>query len=108
MDESAHTQPNNTTMISSQNHEEVQLQNGIGRITSSGTTVQGHYTEFMKQLSVGDAIIITHPTRYVCVYMTPNLQQEMLYSKAQFAGRNKSCEDGPVECQYWHQFSVLH
>lgn len=35
---------------------------GTGRITSSGTVVQGHFTEFMRQLSVGDAIIITHPT----------------------------------------------
>lgn len=43
---------------------EVQIQTGIGRITSSGTTIQGHYTDFMKQLHVGDAIIITHPTRY--------------------------------------------
>ncbi len=42
----------------------MEIQQGIGRITSSSTTVQGHFTEFMKQLSVGDAIIITHPTRY--------------------------------------------
>jgi hypothetical protein len=35
---------------------------GTGRITSSGTTVQGSFTEFMTQLSPGDAIIITHPT----------------------------------------------
>jgi len=34
---------------------------GLGRITSSGTTVHGHFTEFMNQLSVGDAIIINHP-----------------------------------------------
>ena len=36
--------------------------NGTGRITSSGTTVHGSFTEFMSQLSPGDAIIITHPT----------------------------------------------
>lgn len=41
---------------------EVQVVTGTGRLTSSGTTIHGHYTEFMKQLSVGDAIIITHPS----------------------------------------------
>lgn len=35
---------------------------GTGRITSSGITVHGHFTEFMTQLAPGDAIIITHPT----------------------------------------------
>ena len=35
---------------------------GEGRITSSGTTVHGHETKFMDQLSVGDAIIVRHPT----------------------------------------------
>ena len=34
---------------------------GTGRITSSGTTIHGHYTEFTTQLVPGDAIIITHP-----------------------------------------------
>jgi hypothetical protein len=37
---------------------------GTGRITSSGITVHGTGTEFMTQLSPGDAIIITHPTSY--------------------------------------------
>lgn len=41
---------------------EAMMQNGIGRISSSGMTIQGQYTEFMNQLSPGDAIIITHPT----------------------------------------------
>lgn len=36
---------------------------GIGRITSSGTSVHGHFTDFMQQLTPGDAIIVTHPTR---------------------------------------------
>jgi hypothetical protein len=36
---------------------------GTGRITSSDTTVHGHYTEFT-QLKPGDAIIITHPVTY--------------------------------------------
>ena len=34
---------------------------GTGRITSSGITVHGHFTEFASQLVPGDAIIITHP-----------------------------------------------
>lgn len=45
------------------NEKEIIILQGTGRLTSSGTTVQGHYTEFMNQLSPGDAIIITHPTR---------------------------------------------
>lgn len=40
---------------------EVVIQTGIGRFTSSGTTIHGVDTKFMDQLSVGDAIIITHP-----------------------------------------------
>jgi len=35
---------------------------GTGRITSSGTTIAGHFTEFMAQLSPGDAVVIMHPT----------------------------------------------
>eukprot|EP00981_Chlorochromonas_danica_P002891 scaffold583_cov244-Ochromonas_danica.AAC.1 len=42
--------------------EEVVVRNGSGRITTSGTTVHGHDTHFMNDLSVGDAIIIIHPT----------------------------------------------
>jgi hypothetical protein len=38
------------------------LLNGTGRITSSGTTIQGHSTKFLEELSPGDAIIIFHPT----------------------------------------------
>lgn len=41
---------------------EIQILTGVGRITSSGTVIHGHFTEFMRQLSVGDAIIIKHPT----------------------------------------------
>ena len=41
---------------------EAMIQQGMGRLSSSGSTIQGHYTEFMNQLSPGDAIIITHPT----------------------------------------------
>ena len=32
---------------------------------SSGTTIYGHQTKFADELSVGDAIIITHPTSLV-------------------------------------------
>lgn len=35
---------------------------GTGRITTSGTTVAGHFTKFMDELRPGDAILITHPT----------------------------------------------
>lgn len=45
-----------------QQEEELVERQGTGRITSSGTTVYGHFTEFAAQLSPGDAIIITHPT----------------------------------------------
>ena len=43
---------------------EVNVLQGTGRLTSSGTAIQGHYTEFMNQLTPGDAIIIVHPTRF--------------------------------------------
>ncbi len=45
-----------------QDEPTIEILPGIGRITSSGTVIHGHFTEFMKQLSVGDAIIIVHPT----------------------------------------------
>lgn len=41
---------------------------GTGRITSSSTTIHGHYTAFMDEIRAGDAIIIVHPT---------SLQEEM-------------------------------
>ena len=44
---------------------EVKIEAGTGRLTSSGTTVQGHETNFMTQLSVGDALMITHPMSLV-------------------------------------------
>jgi hypothetical protein len=44
------------------NNDEIVLLNGTGRITSSGTTIQGHSTKFLEELSPGDAIIIFHPT----------------------------------------------
>ena len=42
--------------------EEMRPVSGAGRITSSGTAVQGHETKFMDELHAGDAILITHPT----------------------------------------------
>lgn len=42
---------------------EIKILPGTGRISSSGTVIMGHFTEFMNQLKPGDAIIITHPTR---------------------------------------------
>lgn len=39
--------------ISEQADVQIEIRNGTGRITSSGTSVHGHSTEFMKQLSVG-------------------------------------------------------
>ena len=42
--------------------EEMQVLVGSGRISTSGTTVHGHDgTLFMRELSVGDAIIVKHP-----------------------------------------------
>ncbi|CAM9683736.1 unnamed protein product [Chrysoparadoxa australica] len=38
---------------------------GTGRITTSGTAVTGYNTNFLSELSVGDAIIIQHPTSLV-------------------------------------------
>eukprot|EP00536_Pseudo-nitzschia_multiseries_P004079 jgi/Psemu1/9223/gm1.9223_g len=37
------------------------IQNGTGRITSSGTVVSGHGTIFEKEISVGDAILVCLP-----------------------------------------------
>lgn len=42
--------------------EEMRPISGAGRITSSGTAVQGHEAKFMDELHAGDAILITHPT----------------------------------------------
>lgn len=42
--------------------EEMIPVSGTGRITSSGTAVQGHEAKFMDELHAGDAILVTHPT----------------------------------------------
>ncbi|KAJ8601790.1 hypothetical protein CTAYLR_006811 [Chrysophaeum taylorii] len=42
--------------------EEMKVQVGTGRLSTSGTTVHGFDTKFMDELVVGDAIIVTHPT----------------------------------------------
>jgi len=57
--------PNEAKLEDDNEEEEIKIMQGTGRLTSSGTTIQGHYTEFMNQLSPGDAIIIVHPTRLV-------------------------------------------
>lgn len=48
------------------NDDEVILvqKRGTGRLVTSGTTVHGKDTKFMDELSIGDAIIITHPTSH--------------------------------------------
>mmetsp|Transcript_27947 Transcript_27947/g.83757 ORF Transcript_27947/g.83757 Transcript_27947/m.83757 type:complete len:216 (-) Transcript_27947:30-677(-) len=46
--------------------EDFTVENGSGRISSSGTTVRGHEgTKFMTELAPGDAVIITHPTTLI-------------------------------------------
>ena len=42
--------------------EEISIVTGTGRMTSSGCTIYGHGTKFSDELSVGDAIIVMHPT----------------------------------------------
>lgn len=44
-----------------EDNELVQIQNGTGRITSSNTTITGHYTKFMEELAINDAVLVTHP-----------------------------------------------
>ena len=44
--------------------EEIKILTGTGRMTSSGTTILGHGTLFMNELTHGDAIIVTHPTTF--------------------------------------------
>ena len=41
--------------------EVVEIKNGTGRITSSSTTITGHYTKFMDELGINDAILVTNP-----------------------------------------------
>ena len=43
----------------------IQVLSGSGRITSSGTTIFGHDTRFSSELTVGDAIVISHPSSFV-------------------------------------------
>lgn len=45
-----------------ENSDEIVILNGTGRITSSSTTIHGHGTKFIEELSPGDAIIVFHPT----------------------------------------------
>lgn len=42
------------------------IETGSGRLSTSGTTVQGHEgSKFMTELKAGDAIIVTHPSTNV-------------------------------------------
>ena len=56
--------------------EEIKILVGAGRISSSGTTIHGHETKFMNELSVGDAIIIQHPTTLQVKWFLLNLIPE--------------------------------
>ena len=42
--------------------EPIEIKHGTGRLSTSANTVTGHYTKFQEELSVGDAIMVTHPT----------------------------------------------
>jgi hypothetical protein len=53
-----------TTNIEDASADEIKIVSGTGRLTSSGTTILGHGTLFMNELSHGDAIIVTHPSTY--------------------------------------------
>jgi hypothetical protein len=52
------------TNIEDASADEIKIVSGTGRLTSSGTTILGHGTSFMNELSHGDAIIVTHPSTY--------------------------------------------
>lgn len=52
------------TTIENTSAEEIKILAGTGRMTSSGTTVLGHGTLFMAELTHGDAIIVSHPTTF--------------------------------------------
>lgn len=43
----------------------LQAKQGTGRITSSGQIVTGYETEFLQELRVNDALIITHPSTFI-------------------------------------------
>mmetsp|Transcript_32210 Transcript_32210/g.102660 ORF Transcript_32210/g.102660 Transcript_32210/m.102660 type:complete len:208 (-) Transcript_32210:721-1344(-) len=45
--------------------EEVTVHRGTGRLSSSGTTVRGYETTFLRELRPGDAVIVSHPTSLV-------------------------------------------
>lgn len=72
-------------------------------MTSSGTTVHGSFTEFMSQLSPGDAIIITHPTTYDYYRSSLyNLADHVVVEFAQTAAGNESSAYGPIQRQHRH------
>ena len=70
---------------------EIRILPGTGRLTSSGTTVHGHYTEFMNQLSPGDAIIVNHPNTLVFNFL---VFLQLFF--VQITRRNQNCSYGIV------------
>ena len=65
----ADTMPVSEAKIDNQDEPDdfqLKLMSGSGRITTSGTTVQGHNgTKFMSELCVGDGVVVQHPTSLV-------------------------------------------
>ena len=45
--------------------ESFEINDGTGRLVSSGTTIHGYETSFLRELDVGDAVIVKHPTTLV-------------------------------------------
>ena len=56
---------NDSSKIENASADEIKIVSGTGRLTSSGTTILGHNTLFMNELTHGDAIIVSHPTTFL-------------------------------------------
>lgn len=54
-----------STSIENASADEIKILAGTGRLTSSGTTILGHGTLFMSELTHGDAIIVSHPSTFL-------------------------------------------
>ena len=59
------TESKDSRIIENVSADEIKIVSGTGRLTSSGTTILGHGTLFMNELSHGDAIIVSHPTTFL-------------------------------------------
>lgn len=65
------SQPKNKETEAESTPKPIVIETGSGRISTSGTTVQGHEgSKFMTELKAGDAIIVTHPQTNVDESMT--------------------------------------